>query len=115
MVKYAKLINNHPSYAPNPILVDGNWIGNPSGSVYEEQGYKQVLYADQPSEAPDGYEWSEIWTEGENFIQQGWVLVEIPTTDADALVRYANELTGASDETLEEAAETLIKIVKEAN
>ena len=31
----------------------------------------------------------------------------------DALVRYSNELTGAEDETLTEATETLIKIVKE--
>ena len=33
----------------------------------------------------------------------------------DALVRCANELTGGTDETLEEAAETLIKKFKEEN
>lgn len=87
-MKYAKLINGFPSYAPNPILVNGNWIGNPPGSVYEEQGYKQVLYADQPSEAPDGYEWSEIWTEGENLIQQGWVLVEETEASPEAAMEY---------------------------
>ena len=47
----------------------------------------------------------------ENYLAT--VLVEVPITDEDALVRYANELTGEQDETLTEATETLIKIVKE--
>lgn len=34
-------------------------------------------------------------------------------SEEEALTRYANELTGAQDETLTEATETLIKIVKE--
>lgn len=114
-MKYAKLSNNSPSYAPNPILVDGVYIGNPPGSVYEAQGYKPVVYSDPPSEAPDGYQWTETWTENENIIQQGWVLEEIPISDDEALVRYANEMTGASDETLTEATETLIKKFKEEN
>jgi len=43
-----------------------------------------------------------------------WELVELPPvepeplTDEEALTRYANTLTGASDQTLIEAAETLI-------
>ena len=40
-------------------------------------------------------------------------LAEEPIAEDEALVRYANELTGANDQTLEEATETLIKIVKE--
>ena len=43
-----------------------------------------------------------------------WELVELPAepeplTDEDALTRYANTLTGASDPTLLEATETLIE------
>lgn len=44
-----------------------------------------------------------------------WELVELPPiepepmTDEDALVRYANELTGASNQDLISAAETLIE------
>jgi hypothetical protein len=114
-MRYAKLINSYPVYAHNPILHDGLWYGNPPGSVYEEQGYKPVVYADDPGEAPSGYEWRETWTEEDGNIQQGWVLVEVPITEEEALVRYANELTGAQDETLTEATETLIKIVKEEN
>jgi hypothetical protein len=38
---------------------------------------------------------------------------EEPITEEEALTRYANELTGAQDETLTEATETLIKKVME--
>ena len=85
---YAKLINNQLQIAPNPILVDGNWIGNPSGAVYEGWGYKQVLYTDQPSEAPAGYYWVETWTEEENLIQQGWVLAEETEASPEAAMEY---------------------------
>ena len=112
-MKYAKLINNYPTYAPNPILHNGLWYGNPPGSVYEAEGYKPVRYTDPPTEPREGYQWSETWSETESEIVQGWVLVEIPITDEDALVRFSNELTGAKDETLEEATETLIKKIME--
>lgn len=113
-MKYAKLINNSPVYARNPILHDGLWYGNPPGSVYEAEGYKPVVYSDMP-EAPSGYYYAETWTETDEAIVQGWTLVEEPITEDEALVRYSNELTGSHDETLEEATETLLKIVKEGN
>lgn len=112
-MRYAKLINNFPAYAPNPILHDGLWYGNPPSSVYEAEGYKPVRYTDPPTEPREGYQWAETWSETATEIVQDWVLVEEPITDEDALVRYSNELTGAEDETLTEATETLIKIVKE--
>lgn len=65
--------------------------------------------------APDGY------TCMLNATTLEWELVELPptpdepTTDDEALTRYANELTGSADETLTEATETLIKQLKEAN
>ena len=75
-MKYAKLINNFPAYAPNPILVDGSYIGNPPGAVYEAEGYKPVVYSDPPSDPPIGYQWVESWSEGDGNIIQGWVLEE---------------------------------------
>lgn len=114
-MKYAKLINNYPFYASNPILHNGFRYGNPPGSVYEAEGYKAVIYTDPPGEPDEGYQWSETWSETDTEIVQGWVLVEVPITDEEALVRYANELTGEQDETLLDATETLIKIVKEEN
>ena len=112
-MKYAKLINGFPTYAPNPILHSGLWYGNPPGEIYEAEGYKPVVYSDPPGDAPSGFQWSEIWSEDDFNIQQGWVLVEVPITEEEALVRYTNELTGAEDETLTEATETLIKHYKE--
>ena len=112
-MRYAKLINSYPQYAPNPFLHDGLWYGNPPGSVYEDEGYKPVVYNDRPTEPGEGYQWSETWSETETEIVQGWVLVEVPITDEEALVRYSNELTGAENETLTEATETLIKKVME--
>ena len=111
-MKYAKLIDSRPQYAPNPILHNGNWIGNPPGAVYEAEGYKVMTYTPMP-EAPSGYYYTDVWTETEDAIVQGWELVEVPITEDEALTRYANELTGGSAETLEEATETLIKIAME--
>lgn len=113
-MKQAKLINNYPQYAPNPIRVGRTWWCNPPGEIYEAEGYKPVTYTPMP-EAPSGYYYQETWTETEDAIVQGWELVEVPISEEEALVRYANELTGAEDETLTEATETLIKIVKEEN
>lgn len=114
-MKYAKLINQYPQFAPNPIKHNGLWYGNPPGEIYEAEGYKPVRYTEPPGEPDEGYQWVETWSEDEGNIQQGWVLVEVPITEEEALVRYSNELTGAEDETLLDATETLIKIVKEEN
>lgn len=112
-MKYAKLINSFPVYAPNPIKHNGLWYGNPPASVYTAEGYKPVRFTEPPTEPAEGYQWSETWSETETEIVQGWVLVEVPISEEEALVRYANELTGAEDETLTEATETLIKNVME--
>lgn len=112
-MKYAKLINNFPVYATNPIKHDGYWYGNPSAMIYEAEGYKPVRYTVPPTEPGEGYQWSETWSETATEIVQGWVLVEVPITEEEALVRYSNELTGASDTTLTEATETLIKKIME--
>lgn len=112
-MKYAKLINNFPSYAPNPIKHGGMWYGNPPAEVYTAEGYKPVRFTDPPAEPGEGYQWVETWSETDTEIVQGWVLVEVPITEEEALVRYSNELTGAEDETLLDANETLIKKIME--
>lgn len=57
------------------------------------------------SEACDPAEFNRKYIEGE--------FMEDFNTEESALVRYANELTGSEDETLEAATETLIKKVME--
>lgn len=83
-MKYAKLINNFPCYAPNPILIDGAYIGNPPGSVYEGEGYKPVHFTDAP-ETDIGYEAVEGWTETEIEIVQTWEIVEAEVDPANAM------------------------------
>jgi len=77
-MKYAKLIDGNPVYAPNPILHAGLWYGNPPGFVYEAEGYKPVTYTDPPGEPDAGYQWVETWTETDSEIVRGWEAVELP-------------------------------------
>jgi len=83
-MKYAKLINNYPIYAPNPILHNGSYIGNPPGEIYEAEGYKPVRYTDAP-ETGIGYEAVEGWTETETEIIQTWEIVEAEVDPANAM------------------------------
>lgn len=112
-MSYAKLIDGNLQPSPNPIYIDPYWVGNPTGEMLTAEGYKPVRFTDPPTEPTDGYQWQETWSETESEIVQGWVLVEVPITEEEALVRYSNELTGAQDETLTEATETLIKKIIE--
>lgn len=83
-MRYAKLINGSISFAPNPILHNGSWYGNPPGSVYEAEGYKPVVYTEPPGDAPSGVGWwVETWKETENAIVQGWTWHE--ATDEDEI------------------------------
>lgn len=77
-MRYAKLINNFPTFAPNPIKHNGLWYGNPPGSVYEAEGYKPVHYTEPPTEPTEGYQWQETWSEDDGNIQQGWALAPVP-------------------------------------
>lgn len=78
-MRYAKLINNRPVYAPNPIHYGHVWRCNPPGEVYAGLGYKPVTETPYPSEEPQaGYRWEERWAETETAIVREWVQVEIP-------------------------------------
>lgn len=100
------------------IVIDGYVCAATTGGGAEitESEYNEIMSAIQskPSD-PDGYQYR---LRADNL---EWELVELPTepeepiTEDEALTRYANELTGGSDETLEEATETLLKYFKEGN
>lgn len=80
---YAKLINGTLSLAPNPILHDGSYIGNPPGSVYEAEGYKPVRYTEQPEVEP-GYVAVPGWRENEEEIVQTWTVEVEPEPELSA-------------------------------
>lgn len=92
-MKYAKLINNYPSYAPNPILHNGLWYGNPPGSVYEAEGYKPVSFTNQPEPSGIGL-WIETWAETEDAIVQGWTWHEATDEDEISDTEALELLTG---------------------
>lgn len=77
MQRYAKLVNGYPKYAPNPIRVGDNYVGNPPAYIYLEQGYKPVTYTPMP-EPQEGYYYEEKWVETHDAITQDWELVEEP-------------------------------------
>ena len=71
-MKYAKLIDGKPVFAPNPILHAGLWYGNPPGEVYTAEGYKPVRFAEPPTEP--GYIAVPGWEETETEIVQTWTV-----------------------------------------
>lgn len=79
-MRYAKLVDGYPQFAPNPINHNGLWYGNPAGSVYEAEGYKPVQYTDQPEPQGVGW-WIEEWTETDETIVQGWAWHEAGPED----------------------------------
>lgn len=79
-MKYAKLIESYPHYAPNPILHDGLWHGNPPPEVYLAEGYKQVVLYDEPEPLGIG-RWEEVWTEDSQNIYRSWEWHEATDTD----------------------------------
>lgn len=95
-MKYAKLENGRIQYAPNPILIDGNVVGNPGAEVYVGLGYKPVEYVEPPQE-PEGYGVAMSWMETDSAIVQAWTLVEMPVEDptSDELLEI---ILGVDDE-----------------
>lgn len=87
-MRYVKLIDSYPQYAPNPILHAGLWYGNPPGEVYLAEGYKPVIYNEQPEPLGMGW-WIETWEETAEAIIQGWAwheaIDEDEISDSEAL------------------------------
>ena len=106
-MKYAKLVNNYPSYAPRRIRIGSVVVYNPTDAQLLSEGYLPVIETDAP-ETDERHFATPHWAIENNQIVQSWTIEEIPITDEEALTRYANSITGASDQTLIEAAETLI-------
>lgn len=113
-MNYAKLIDGNIVYAPRKLTVGEYTVYNPTPEMLISDGYKPVVYTEPPQTEP-GYVAVPGWYDDGDEIREVWTVVPVPITEDEALVRYSNELTGAQDETLTEATETLIKIVKEEN
>lgn len=77
-MRYAKLINNYPVYAPSIVRWQDKIVINPASEKLTELGYKPVSLTEPLGEAPEGYEWRATWKETVSEIVQGWEAVEIP-------------------------------------
>ena len=76
-MRYAKLINSCPQYAPNPIIVDGRVLGNPTDEMLAKAGYLPVIDC-PPPEASEGYYYNPVYEEADGQIVQSWVAEELP-------------------------------------
>lgn len=77
MAKYAKLINNHPNFAPRHLTAGNYVVYNPPAEIYLEQGWLPVRYTEPPA-AEVGWHYEESWAEESGEIVQGWELVRDP-------------------------------------
>lgn len=50
-MKYARLVDGRPVWAPSMLQKDGYTIANPSAALLRAAGYKEVIYPEAP--APD--------------------------------------------------------------
>lgn len=83
---YGKLIEGNLQIAPKKLNGDGVVVYNPPAEMYLEQGWKPVIFIDEP-EAKKGYIYESKWVENENEIIQTWELVELPD-DIDEFEAY---------------------------
>lgn len=113
-MRYAKLIDDYPSYAPRRMKIGSAWVYNPTDAQLLAEGYLPVVETDAP-DVDEQHEATPHWAIVNNQIVQSWTVEEIPITEEEALTRYANGITGANDPDLISAAETLItNFVEEA-
>lgn len=70
---YAKLVNGEIQFAPNPIHVGGNLIGNPTADLMLSLGWKPVVFSDPPE---SDYLTEPEWLEKEHEIVQTWTISE---------------------------------------
>lgn len=95
------------------VLSIGETSGNVGNAITEERYHAIRTAMSEKTESPEGYTYK---LRADNL---EWELVDLPPepepapTEEEALTRYANELTGGNAENIQEATETLIKIVKE--
>lgn len=106
-MKYAKFINDCPSYAPRRIRIGSVIVYNPTDAQLLAEGYLPVVET-EPPETDERHFATPHWAIENDRIVQSWTVEEVPITDEEALTRYANSITGANDPDLISAAETLI-------
>lgn len=87
-MRYAKLINNYPSYAPRRLRVNDTVVYNPLPEMLEADGYMPVIETEQP-EVDEQHYAEPHWAIENNQIVQSWTVEDIPYDDkADKAEAY---------------------------
>lgn len=76
-MRYAKLINDYPSYAPRKLHIGDKVVFNPTDQMLADAGYLPVIETDPP-EAPEGHHYVSGWEQQGDQIVQIWTLEELP-------------------------------------
>ncbi len=76
-MKYAKFINDCPSYAPRRIRIGSFIVYNPTDAQLLAEGYLPVVETDAP-EVDERHEATPHWTIQNNQIVQSWTVEELP-------------------------------------
>ena len=80
---FAKMIEGMIQFAPSVLSGDGVNVWNPPAEMYLAQGWKPVVFTDEP-EAPSGYYYESGWEEQTDEIVQTWTLTPLPDDIDDA-------------------------------
>lgn len=90
-MRYAKLINNYPSYAPRRLRIGSAWVYNPTNTQLLAEGYLPVVETEPPE--TDAQHYAEPhWTEQNGQIVQSWT-VEVAEPTADELLDIITGVT----------------------
>jgi hypothetical protein len=83
-MKYAKLIDNYPHYAPKMLVQNDTKVFNPPDGLCIAHGYLPVITTDSPT-TDDKHYAIPSWKEETGQIVQEWSVEEIPdeATESD--------------------------------
>lgn len=76
-MRYAKLINDYPSYAPSRMIIGDKWVYNPTEEHLTELGYLPVVKS-EPPETDEQHYAVPSWRIADDEIVQEWSILEIP-------------------------------------
>lgn len=72
---YAKIENGTLTYPSHRIVLGGMQIFNPTEAQLMQAGWKTITETAMPDDAPEGWHYEAVYTDGET-ITQSWALVE---------------------------------------
>lgn len=76
-MRYAKLVDGYPSYAPKRVIVGDKWVYNPVAEHLTELGFLPVVEA-APPETDENHYAVPSWEIVNDEIVESWSVLEIP-------------------------------------